>query len=73
MRAVIEDIAGRGIDGDGASIRRRVWLLPVDGYQSVASLAHWTRDILPSVQLQCLKLLLCNLCTHLGELRFKLH
>lgn len=35
MGAVIEDIAGRGIDWDGASICRRVWLLPVEENQSL--------------------------------------
>ena len=29
MRAVVEDIAGGGVDWDGARIGRRVWVLPV--------------------------------------------
>ena len=33
MRAVIEDIAGGGVDWDGAGIRRRVWVLPVGARQ----------------------------------------
>ncbi len=46
MRAVVEDIAGCGIDWDGASICRRIWLLPVGesqlGLQYIICIEHET-------------------------------
>ena len=57
MGAVVEDIAGCGIDWDGASICRRVCLLTIGKFQSGASECHLARDDLPSMQLQCLKFL----------------
>ena len=40
MRAVVEDIAGGGVDGDGTRVGRGVWVLPVGGSQSLASAYH---------------------------------
>ena len=49
MRAVIEDIAGRGVDGDSAGIGCGIWFLPVCKSQSVDLGYHSARGIQPSV------------------------